>query len=290
MAKTPEYLLKQIQKYLMLDIRNTSFDEIKILIDNLIIEYDIRVMNIGNIPLFRARKIEDNDEHKYVKDVWCPPESCVETIGRMNNIGESIFYAAFDPITAIKETNIAVGEYFTLSTFMLYETIDSRKSSIILGLPRDYYDPSQDSRVSKMIIHNFIFNEFTRAVGKGTEYLYKASCAISHNYWKLPHKDSLIYPSMKDFKRFNIGIKKSSAKSRAVLEVVFKCKLLENIDDGKVIVKLISVCDRTPKSDENILDYDERKGTDPLVLTYSSLTNNIDYSEKIKESIKKICI
>ena len=40
-------------------------------------------------------KIEEGKPHNLKSDLWCPPAKCVDKIGRLNDVGESVFYSAF---------------------------------------------------------------------------------------------------------------------------------------------------------------------------------------------------
>ena len=227
----PECLLRNIADYRSIDLRNASIDKI-IESFNLISIFNFIVMNIGNIPVFRVRKIEKGDKHDHQNDIWAPPPEKVKTLGRVNQAGESVFYAALDPVTAVREVRLQPGDEFTLGQFWLSPMADGNNTSIIISIPCRTYAQSINQRLCTMILNDFIFSEFTRQISVDTEFQYKATCAISKLLLELPYKDSLIYPSMCDFEFYNIALKHDSAKKRIASKQILNCRLNDWSKDG----------------------------------------------------------
>lgn len=221
----PQRVLSAIREYRLMDLRNQDLDSIIDHFKLIVNQFHLICANIGSVPLFRTRIIDNGNIHTNKKDVWCPPAACVKKMGRLNDVNESIFYAAFDPITAIKETRIKKGDKFSLAIYRIKERDAYNLSTINLGLPRPIDTLSEREQINTMILSDFMFSEFTRHVGLGTEYQYKASCAVSKLLFDIPHKDSIIYPSMIDYSKRNIALKEASAEERVELEQVLTCEL-----------------------------------------------------------------
>lgn len=122
----------------------------------------------------------------------------VVKMGRFNGVEESIFYTALDPVTAIKEARINSGEDFSLRLYDL--TANDYADLLTVNIVPSKIIPqiTGNQRLHAMILSDFIYTEVTRPVGVGTEYQYKASCAIAKMLLDIPNKDSLFYPSMID--------------------------------------------------------------------------------------------
>ena len=65
---------------------------------------------------------------------------------------------------------------------------------------------------------DFLTTEFTKDVGYGTEYLYRASVLIGHSYFRRPEIHGYIYKSVAHKAGYNIAIKGELAKE--ILEFV----------------------------------------------------------------------
>ena len=234
----PEKLLGAIAKYRSMDLRSASLSSVKENF-NFITTFNLIVVNFGECPVFRARKIENSEEHNNKSDIWSPPVEKAR-LCRANAEGESIFYGAFDPVTAIREIKLQTGDSFTLGSFWLSSMEDDFRSSIVVAIPKRTHAWSRNQHLHSMILSNFMFSEFTRPVGFGTEFQYKASCAISELLLDSPHKDSLIYPSMCDFNSYNIVIQNDSAENRLRPTQIFKCTLDGWSDEQNPIISIVA--------------------------------------------------
>lgn len=283
----PEKLLKKIGAYRNVDLKKYSLDKIIQDFNSFFTQFNLICSNLDNIPLFRVRKIEDNKEHLLKKDVWCPTPDKVEKLGRANKIGESVFYAAFDPITAIKETWIQPNEKFSLSIYNINSYKSGLLSTINISIPKpiDNLQISKNQRIHMMILSDFLFAEFTRLVGIGTEYQYKASCAVSKILLQIPNKDSLIYPSLVDYSKRNIVINEDSAKERLTLKQVFECKLNSFSDNFNPIIDIYK--ESIPDNDSDKLDYKPfNKDAVNVELKYENFFKGTNTSELIINKMK----
>ena len=59
-------------------------------------------------------------------------------------------------------------------------------------------------------------SEFSKPVGKGTEYLYKISNVIAQSFMDMPFCDAYVYPSVAHYKkRMECGNKTSKCKTES---------------------------------------------------------------------------
>jgi hypothetical protein len=215
------------------DVRDLTVDEIKQKMLCFYTTYNVIAANIAAATVYRVRKIEAGYTHALANDVWHPPADCVKKIGRANDIGESVFYCAFDPKTAIEEAQIEPGQRFSLATFQLTGHEDYKLGSVVVRegrlVPgREYANELNQFGVE---LSKFMVNEFTREVALSNEDGYKRSCAISKILFDLPNKDSIIYQSVKNLDAVNIALKSATASKRLKLLDVKTCCMdaLQNI-------------------------------------------------------------
>jgi hypothetical protein len=233
----PEKLLSAIRKYRAIDLKSVEIKDVVELFQEFYTQFNLICGNVGGIPVFRMRKIEPEEEHNLKKDLWCPPAEKVTKIGRANDVKESVFYAALDPVTAVKEVEIKPTDRFSFAVYDLLPKENDNLSSIYITIPTKVSNPiGRNQKLHSMILSDFMFSEFTRQVGKGTEFQYKASCAIAKILFDIPHKDSLLYPSMKNYSRWNIALPEKKAGTRLKLKQVLSCRLVKFLDDGETMV------------------------------------------------------
>lgn len=114
------------------DISDLSVGEIKQKMLSFYTTYNVITANIASATVYRVRKIEAGDAHARESDVWHPPAECIKRINRANDIGESVFYCALDPETAIQEGQIEPGERFSLATFQLNGCENNNLGSVVV--------------------------------------------------------------------------------------------------------------------------------------------------------------
>ncbi|MBT3278391.1 MAG: RES family NAD+ phosphorylase [Phycisphaerales bacterium] len=220
----PETLLTAIAKYRSSDLRNIPVAEVRDIFSIIFSKLNLITANLGGIFIFRVREIKKGEEHRRICDIWSPPAECA-SLGRANDAGESIFYGALDPVTAIREISLQPGNHFTLGNFWLSQTEDDWHSSRIITIPKHTHARNRDEHLHSRILSDFIFSEFTRPVGEGMEFQYKASCAISKLLLDRADKDSLIFPSICDSQAYNLVMKNEAAEKRLHPKQVFRCRL-----------------------------------------------------------------
>jgi len=93
---------------------------------------------------------------------------------------------------------------------------------------------SEQGEINRKIIDQFLYTEFTKDVGKGTEYLYRISNKIVDTFYNMPTYDGYIYPSIAFKTGQNVGIKHFSADRKIKIKSV-KNIIIESLsEDGEV--------------------------------------------------------
>jgi hypothetical protein len=222
--------------------------------------YNVIVANAGNCPIFRVRKIEKCDEHNNANDVWCPPAKNIKYLGRANDIGQSIFYGAFDQQTAISEVKISPGERYSLAAYSLRPRENYNMTSVVIRQSDPLPNMTQEIDFFAVELSRFMVNEFTKDVQHGNENQYLKSCAIAQLLLDLPHKDSLLYPSVKNKDATNLAMKETDAKSRLQLSLVLTCECRSS--DDHVVAEV-----KSPNDDGTLsIDYNYNGSPKPITM------------------------
>ncbi len=122
--------------------------------------------------------------------------------------------------------HIAEGEYYAL---IKYVSLDYIKVNIIGG---QYNYSNIGIADSTAILNNELYNdflrdEFSRDVGKGTEYLYKISEIIAKEYFDLPPEviqDAWAYISVQNKQKYNVCFRPEIAHKLLELQGALICK------------------------------------------------------------------
>lgn len=248
-------LVEKIRKFRALNIKDMKIQEIadaisEVLTWNGVFYY---LPNMGMYPIgtsfFRIRKLNGslipNENLCIYGDFWEPPRSCVKAEGRLNKKGESLLYVTpEEPKVLLKELHVAEGEYYAL---IKYVALDQVKVNIIGGR-YNYSDIGITDNMAILnndLMNDFLRDEFSRDVGKGTEYLYKASEIIAKWYFDLPPEnvqDAWAYSSIQDKEKYNVCFRPEIAHKLLKLEGALICKK-EKADD--ISVRCIAIGSKT---------------------------------------------
>jgi hypothetical protein len=175
----------------------------------------------SNVNIFRARRKPEREgqglfTHK--KELWYPEHQHVRRLGRLNRIGQPLFYCATSLETSIFEIRPEVGDIVTVlkcesigGASPMLIAVDTYQQLARLGVKIDEdpgVDPLRDLRKSigdnaynkNRLIEEFISAEFMRDVADGYEYEYKLSIAIAEWLFGFGTDskdiDGIAYPSM----------------------------------------------------------------------------------------------
>lgn len=271
-------VIEKIRKFRMLNIKDMKSQEIanaisEVLTWNGVFSY---ITNIGTYPsgtvFFRVRKLKGssipNENLCTYGDFWEPPKSCVKTEGRLNKKGESLLYVTpEDPKVPLKELQIIEGEYYALIKYIALEPIKVN----LIGGKYNYSEigiTDDTAILNNDLFNDFLRDEFSRDVGKGTEYLYKISEIIAKWYFDLPPRDvqdAWAYSSIQDKEKYNVCFRPEIAHDLLKLEGALICKK-EKADE--ISVHCIAIGSKT----ENevyfyLLGSEQQKSIFPEILT-----------------------
>ena len=233
----PILLMQRISYFRNLSIRTMSDSEIreellKVLMWN---ERFMYLTNVRQLPkgtvFFRARKLKSSiipiSNFKKYSDFWEPPSPAVKEYGRLNKPGESLLYTSLgDPLVPLKEVHINENEWYALINY-----ISKREVKInYIGGEYDYSLIGINDEKAILVhelYNDFLRTEFSRDVGKGTEYLYRISEIIAKDYFDLPPvdiQDAWAYSSIHDKKKYNVCYRPEIAHQVLDLKGAMICK------------------------------------------------------------------
>lgn len=218
--------------------------------------YVSRLLNIRHPIVYRVRINETNEPFKNTRELWWPKPECIKVKGRLNDVGESVFYCSDSENTAIIEKQPKLGEVLTV---VEAELIDRKKMPLVveLGLPEftgksnpNYggIAPESDFRQKQFmkregisqtspLLRDYLVSEFMKSVAPGNEHEYKTTIAIARilmapgivndngEWMSNITVDGLSYPSIASEKLgVNTAIRTESAESlyRPVRCIVYR--------------------------------------------------------------------
>lgn len=245
-------LLDKIEEFRSLDLRTITDSELsKAIFNVLCIEFENAKMLLNfhstriipkGTDLFRIRRIDADDVEIPLKcmrkkaDAWNPPKKVITKMGRLNKVGESLLYVSLNPYTAIKELKIKEGEKISLIAYKTKRDI----YAVFIGLTNhDSYALTPEEKVKARLIENFLYEEFSRDVGEGTEFLYRASEHIARNYFEPDPADEdevWMYPSIVSKKEHNLCFRSNVAKRLLRLRGV----MIGSFEQGNIICNHIT--------------------------------------------------
>ena len=236
-------LHRRITQFRKLNFRSMSYGDVSQAIRDVIIfntpngPCSVLQVSTGPYPagtlFYRVRTIP-RDDHvtplrsmSKVSDCWEPPKKLVK-MGRLNKDGEPILYTSpSDPRVAIGELKIPDHEWFSL---IVYEAVEDVNVAMIGG-DVDVEGLDDVDALKIEMIQGFLRDEFTRDVGRGTEYLYRISEIIAKDYFDMPPvmQDAWCYPSIVDKSKFNVAFRpKTRTKLRLIGVEMAKVYRMEN--------------------------------------------------------------
>lgn len=210
----PSHMQECIEHWRTLDMRRATDAEIKASLVELrdkIRRSVAQRLNSSHSNLWRVRRSGARFESP--SDFWSPRRELTNQ-GRCNIAGEPVLYCARSAITAIEEMDLNVGEDIVLIN---YESRNIRLSRVVGRFDPNPEDGERilegDDLCSYRILREFLFSEFTKPVGAGTEFLYRFSAAVCR-VWTSDDSDGWLYPSVKSFTGENVALKPSAANEK----------------------------------------------------------------------------
>lgn len=233
----PVILLEKISRFRKLNIRYMSDLEISQAIFNVLCwdGYFAYYTNIKQYPIgtkfFRVKRLHGtkvpNSRFGIYDDYWETKAEYLKEYGRLNKPGEPLLYVCPDLYCAIKEVRIDEGELFAAIKY-------TAKSDVKVNMIGGEFEYKQmgivDEKVQLVheIYNGFLRDEFSRDVGKGTEYLYRISERIAKDYFDLPPRiaqDAWAYSSVQDKIKYNVCFRPDVAHDILKLDGAMICKV-----------------------------------------------------------------
>jgi hypothetical protein len=200
----PAKVRQVIEQIDTLDLKTADIDAISEILEPLFMSYKITVPKYDpGIYLFRGRIL--NEKPKTVDEIKYPPRG-IAKIGRANDHGESIFYAAtarnvsFFELHAKEGQTIALSCWKTTNTALLNHIGFSSATDWVKESSRqatDLYKFASDTRAISELnasIHDYLAQRFCRDVTDPN--YYKLTNAIARRLLKSP-LDGLMYPTIR---------------------------------------------------------------------------------------------
>ena len=275
----PLVLMQRITNFRKLNISHMNKEEInqallEVLCWNGIFSCYINMkMYPAGTKFFRVKKLKGttipNERFCMYQDYWETDPKYLTTYGRLNKPGESLLYVSPDLFCSIGEVHIQEDVPFVAIQY----TAKSDVKVNMIGGEIDYEQLGvQDEKVKLIheIYNSFLRDEFSRDVGKGTEYLYKVSETIAKNYFDLPPRemqDAWAYSSVQDKTKYNVCFRPEIAHELLELNGAMLCKV--NYSMGIQVLCVAVGAD----DNNNILFY--RVGSEQQKQVFPEITKSI---------------
>lgn len=237
----PLVLMQKITNFRKLNISHMNNAEI----DQAILEvlcwngvfscYTNMKMYPAGAKFFRVKRLKGttipNERFGMYQDYWETDPKYLTTYGRLNKPGESLLYVSPDLYCSIGEVHIQEDEPFVAIQY----TAKSDVKVNMIGGEIDYEQLGvQDEKVKLIheMYNSFLRDEFSRDVGKGTEYLYKVSETIAKSYFDLPPRvvqDAWAYSSVQDKTKYNVCFRPEIAHELLELNGAMLCKVNQSM-------------------------------------------------------------
>lgn len=248
-----EDLDASIKKYHSLDFASSTIADADKLLRQIIKHFVTQTL-VWNFPvLYRARRHSDDRMFTNVSELIYPKNPT--TYGRLNDIGESLFYGATHHDTALMEMRPKVGDEITILESRLINPVSVPKfmevgvKELMVQQNRnpdfikqhrkkiDSILATEDNKKRYLLINAFLVKEITKIVSDSETLNYKGTIAIGQFYLKNNGlADGMIYPSINRNGAECIVIKPDSYHKFFRPDRCFKCKVVNIDSEGRPMV------------------------------------------------------
>ena len=160
-------------------------------------------ISLDNSFLYRARPNEPGKLFLHLDELKYPKPEYVKTRGRLNDIGESVLYAALCELGTIIELRPSLGRVFTISKI---EKV--KKTPLIffpIGVLGRTYSPAPKNKTEKIIV-DYLQSQITKQTEINDDY--NSTISLAHFFLKtnikgddkVSSRSGLIYPSVQGIK------------------------------------------------------------------------------------------
>lgn len=223
MAKAKPLTLQEIQKSIKelnsLDLDNADYENIRDLVDRLIIGRSINGFMLGGKPIRFYRGVLHKDKPMKTTLLSYPPAHLVTGFQRANPPGRPMFYCGIDPRIPFFELNISSGDKIYLSKW------SARKKFAATTVEFGEGDNALD-----VIVKTYLQTKLSQRIHEVFSSDYKITCAIAEKLsngtvekGKMPDMGALVYPTVSMAARpENLAIRP---------EIVDKCLILDYVQE-----------------------------------------------------------
>jgi hypothetical protein len=117
-------LQTRIKKLKSLDLRNFNLEQVEARLGRIMDAYSTLPLPLVLTGAYRARVNTSSKPFQNVSELWYPPSSAVTKLGRLNKIGEPVFYASNKANVAAIETRPNEGDTVTIMKMLSQKEID----------------------------------------------------------------------------------------------------------------------------------------------------------------------
>jgi hypothetical protein len=244
-----EDLKKSIEKYHSLDFNSSTIADADKLLREIIKHFVTQTL-VWNFPvLYRARKHSNKNLFENVSELIYPKNPKV--YGRLNDIGESLFYGATQVDTAIMEMKPKIGDEITIlesklidqSSVLKFMEVGVKELIEVQNIDSDFMKKywekinnllvTEENKKRYLLVNSFLVKEITKIVSDTETQNYKGTIAICQFYIKnndLAH--GMIYPSINRKGSECVVIKPEVYDKYFYAERCFKSKVVDIKKDG----------------------------------------------------------
>lgn len=148
---------------------------------------------------------------KYLSEISYPPSKYINTYGRVNDVGQSMFYGSIGKGAPITELNVKIGDTLVMGLWNVKDELFlnhigfTSKTALSLNSKRplqsiyEWVDTTKNQHELNGFIYDYLTEVFIRKIPEEQNYLYKLSIAIANHLLNHPALSGLMYPSISMF-------------------------------------------------------------------------------------------
>lgn len=199
-------IISSIDKIEAFDLRTVKIRELEAELSSLLKGFRIIIPKYNSgIYLYRGRIC---DKPLNISDIIYPPSSSIKCYGRVNDIGQQLFYASIAKNVPFYELSAKVGDNMVIGTWKsnakmslnhigyTSECKTALRSDRDLGSDYKHVVDMKNFGEPNSLLQNYLASKFTPCVAKGEEWRYKFSIALGNIFLKGNKINGLMYPTV----------------------------------------------------------------------------------------------
>ena len=251
-----------IHKYRSMDFQTSPIDEYERLIGRIINDYKTQTFFWGLPIIYRARKHDVcGSIFENIEQLIYPKKEKVTKFGRLNGVGESLFYCASDKDTVLLEVRPKLGDEITILESRLIDSVkipEFAEVGIREVMIQQNHSPefvrqniemlnkalkTRDDKERYVLAHDFLVEEMTKIVEDDKIYQYKGTIVIGrflmNNLTKSKPVDGMVYRSISRTGAECIALKPDSYDLHYKPDRCFKVKIVGKDARGQFVYHCI---------------------------------------------------